>query len=128
VGLFTPQQSIMSKHLFSLLMHLDPEQKKGAVLLLTSLTMMVEDGYQSISKDKVGDIDFYGFCYDAVLAASLSLRMLKMSGSFPEMPEGGEGLYFVPHADLLDSESLLSTIESQLKNLTTVSQGADKKQ
>lgn len=111
----------MSKHFFSLLMHLDANERRGAVLLLSSMTMMVEDGYQAL--DKTGDIDFYGFCYDAVLAVSLSLRMLKMADSFPE--DAGEGLYFVPHADLLDSESLLAKIEAQLKNLSTVAQGTN---
>lgn len=127
MALFTSQQQVVAKHLYSILMHLDPEQRRGAVLALSSLTVFVEDGYQSSSLEKSSDLDFYGFCYDALLGASIGLRMLDLSGNMPEF-EGDEKLYFVPYADILDSEQLLTKIEAQLKSLSTIAQGVDKKQ
>lgn len=127
MALFTSQQQVVAKHLYSVLMHLDPEQRRGAILALSTLTVFVEDGYQSMTQEKSGDLDFYGFCYDALLGASIGLRMLSLSGNMPEF-DPDEKMYFVPYADILDSEPLLTTIEAQLKSLSTVAQGVEKKQ
>lgn len=122
MSIFTPQQSLIAKHLFSLLMHFQPEERRAAFLILSALTTLIEDGYQGLSKEpKTGDVDFYGLCYDAVLAASISLRMLKLSGNAPEVTKEDDSFYFAPRADLVDSEAILAKIETQLKNLPIVS-------
>lgn len=120
MSIFTPQQNLIAKHLFSLLMHFQPEERRAAFLILSTLTTLIEDGYQGLSKEpKTGDVDFYGLCYDAVLAASISIRMLKLSGNAPEVTD--DSFYFTPRADLVDSEAILAKIETQLKNLPIVS-------
>jgi len=119
VALFNTHQQTVAKHIYSLLMHLDPEQRKGAIMLLSTMAVFIEDGYQAFNREKNSEHDFYGFCYDTMLGASLGLRMLAVSGNIPDcnQEDENEKLYFVPYADVEDSEKLLTDIEASLKSL-----------
>ena len=127
MSLFTQQQLVAAKHVFSLLKAMNEEQRKAAILALSTLGVLVEDGYQAFNRDEHEDINFYGYCYDILLGSTLGMRLLQLSGEFPDFPSD-EKLAFSPQADLLRSEELLTKVEAQLKSLAALSTGVDKKQ
>lgn len=75
---FNPTQQLFAKYFYALISAMSDEQKHGAVMVLSMLGFLVEDGY--ISLFEKNENDFYTHCYDTIVSMSLAVKMLKDDG------------------------------------------------
>ncbi len=77
--MFSSTQRIVAQHLYTLLSSMTPEARSGAALALSTMTISTEDGYISLNGNEPR-VDFFVQCYDIMLSAALSLKMLRDDG------------------------------------------------
>lgn len=84
--MFSASQKVIAKHLYSLLSSLPKESREGATLALSTITTASEDGFLSINGIEPRT-DFFVQCFDVMVGASLSLKMLRDDGLISDTVE-----------------------------------------
>ena len=112
---FNASQQMIAKHLYAIVSGMSEEQVAGAVMALTTLGVIVEDGYLSINKSSL-EVDFYTHCYDALLGSSLALKMLQDDGLIKNSVEKTVRSAD-PATHLKEADLALSRVEALIQTL-----------
>ena len=112
-NIFNSTHALLAKHLYALLSSMSHDQREGAILTLTTLNVLVEDGYLSLNQKSL-EVDFYTHCYDTLVASALCLKMLSDDGLISENTDQSvKG--FSPDQHLKEADLALVRVERLMR-------------
>lgn len=109
---FSATQQMIAKHFYALLSSMTEQQRQGAVLTLTTLNVLAEDGYLSLNQ-KALEVDFFAHCYDSLVGSALCLKMLSDDGVISEATEAVKN--FDPDPYLREADLAVNRIDSLMR-------------
>lgn len=113
-------QKLIATHYYCLLASMTKEQRDGAVLALTTMGVVTEDGYLTTNSETLQS-DFYVHCYKTLSGVILGLKMLSNDGLIQEdAPSVIQR--FKPGSYEEKAKGTLRLIEEQMKTVSKLSE------
>lgn len=111
---FNSTHRIVSKHLYALLADMTEDERRGALIALSTLSTVAEDGYLAINNNGATlHQDFYIQCFDILLSSSLAQKMIYDDGLAPEITK----TYKIKKETLIEAEFAYKRIEDLVSKI-----------